>query len=84
MTAFDTLLALHGPMERRYSIEAGKHDVTIYGPWRIHYDPPPIPSRNCDWHWYHDDFDGDGDRRYGSCASFADALNECDEMEDDL
>lgn len=28
-----------------------------HGPWRIFYDPPPIPARNCDWGFAHDDFD---------------------------
>src|SRR5258708_28381816 len=29
-----------------------------YRRWAIHYDPPPIPTRNCDWHFEHDDYDG--------------------------
>jgi hypothetical protein len=44
--------------------------------WAIHYDPPPIPLRQFDWHYRHDDFDGApdaGDDRYGHCAS----LEEC-------
>lgn len=83
---FDKLLASIGPAPRRHPITRGERGVTIYGPWRIYYDPPPIPSRNCDWHWAHDDFDGaedSNDGRAGSCASFADALNECDEWEDE-
>lgn len=95
MTSSDTLagvLATCGPAPRRYPIEQAAHGVTNYGPWRIYYDPPPIPFRGCDWHWVHDDYDGaptysdDGfsaDKRCGSCASFADALNECDEWEDE-
>jgi hypothetical protein len=83
--ALAAVLAAIGPAPRRYPIEHSTRE-TRYGPWRIYYDAPPIPSRNCDWRWYHDDFDGapDGnDNRYGSCPSFADALNECDEYEDD-
>ena len=86
MTAFDTLIAHIGPSPRRYPIERGQHGATIYGPWRIHYDPPPIPARCWDWQWAHDDYDGAedaGDSRSGACATFADALNECDEWEDD-
>ena len=82
----DAVLSVCGPAPRRYDIVPGKHGETIYGPWHIYYEPPPIPTRNCDWHFYHDDFDGApdaGDRRCGSAPSFAAALNECDEMEDD-
>lgn len=96
MTAFDTLMdvvSASGPAPRRYPIEQkdgplGKY--TRYGPWKIRYDPPPIPMRNCDWHWVHDDFDAElvdgtweGNGMGGSCASFADALNECDDYEDE-
>ncbi len=28
-----------------------------YGPWTIHFDPPPIPIRTMDWHFAHEDFD---------------------------
>lgn len=28
-----------------------------FGPWRITYDPPPIPIRTMDWEFSHDDFD---------------------------
>jgi hypothetical protein len=31
----------------------------------IRYDPPPIPSRACDYSWEHEDYDGPGDRRFG-------------------
>lgn len=79
-------LALHGSEQRRYSIERGLRGLTNYGPWRIYFDPPPIPARNCDWHFYHEDFDGApdaNDNRYGSCGSFVDALNECDAIDDE-
>jgi hypothetical protein len=32
--------------------------VVSYRDWRITYDPPPIPVRNCDWQFWHDDYDG--------------------------
>lgn len=92
VTAFDTLLAAIGPQPRRYPIVKGEHGKTHYGPWTIYFDPPPIPARECDWHFEHDNFDAsyegeeDGwvsNGLAGSCASFADALNECDEMEDE-
>lgn len=85
MNIIEQAIAPFAPSPRRHAIEQGKHGVTIYGPWRIYFDPPPIPTRNCDWHWVHDDFDGapdSGDNRCGSCASFADALSECDECDE--
>ena len=91
MTDFDTLLSgLIAP--RRYPITRGQHGKTRYGPWTIWYDPPPIPCRNMDWHYSHDNFDASwegeedgwvGNGLCGSCGSFADALNECDEIEDE-
>ncbi|MCW2763368.1 MAG: hypothetical protein JWR85_3569 [Marmoricola sp.] len=86
MTLLDTVLAAAIPA-RRYPITQLADGVTGYGPWRIYFDPPPIPVRNCDWQYHHDDFDGaedSNDNRAGSCASFADALNECDAVEDDV
>ncbi|HEY9219508.1 MAG TPA: hypothetical protein VIO94_15785 [Phenylobacterium sp.] len=55
--------------------------LTAYRGWWIDYDPPPIPTRNCDWQFWHDDFDGapDGnDNRCGSAASLEDAKAEID------
>jgi hypothetical protein len=28
-----------------------------FGQWTITYDPPPIPIRDCDYRFSHDDFD---------------------------
>lgn len=84
---FDKLLAGIGPALRRHAITQGAHGVTHYGPWRVYFDPPPIPTRNCDWHFYHDDYDGapdSCDQRHGSAPSFAEALCECDRYEDEL
>lgn len=39
-----------------------------YRNWHIHYDPPPIPTRNCDWHFAHDDFDGAPDTNDNRCG----------------
>lgn len=44
--------------------------------WTVWYDPPPIPSRQSDWHWSHVDYDGapdSGDHRCGHASS----ENEC-------
>lgn len=88
---FDEILAVIGPPPRRYPIERKGHGVQ-YGRWFIHYDPPPIPARNMDWHFVHDNYDASWEGEEdgwvsnglgGSCGSFVDALNECDEMEDE-
>ncbi|BAK66849.1 hypothetical protein SLG_21740 [Sphingobium sp. SYK-6] len=55
-----------------------------YGDWHIQYDPPPIPVRTMDWHYWHDDFDGADDacdNRYGSVASLEAAMDEIDDYE---
>lgn len=52
-----------------------------YKGWYIYYDPPPIPTRNCDWHYVHRDFDGApdaNDNRCGHAASEASAMDEID------
>lgn len=57
-----------------------------YGNWTIAYNPPPIPARNCDWQFSHNDFDGAedaGDTRYGTAGSLIDAMFQIDDMEGD-
>lgn len=52
-----------------------------YRNWNINYDPPPIPSRDCDWHFAHVDFDGApdaNDNRCGHAASLEAAKAEID------
>jgi hypothetical protein len=97
MSIIDETLAAFGPTPRRYPIIKGEHGYTHYGPWTIHYEPPPIPpnrfgQRLHDWHYVHENYDAsyegeeDGwvdNGLSGTCASFADALNEIDEFEDD-
>ena len=40
------------------------------GPWRIWFDPPPIGTRDFDWHYQHEDTDLDCPPwMNGSCAS---------------
>ena len=29
----------------------------MYRGYHIYYDPPPVPTRQWDWHFYHDDYD---------------------------
>lgn len=57
-----------------------------YGNWLIDYNPPPIPVRNCDWQFWHKDFDGAedaGDNRCGHSSTLIDCMNEIDDYEDD-
>lgn len=57
-----------------------------YRGYHIYYDPPPIPIRTMDWHYYHNDFDGaedSGDNRCGSAASEEACRAEVDMLEDD-
>lgn len=93
MNVIEETLAAIGPAPRRYPIEQKTGSLgpyTRYGPWKIRFDPPPIPTRNCDWSFVHDDFDAElidgqwiGNGLGGATASFAAALNECDEIEDE-
>lgn len=58
----------------------------LYRGWHIYYDPPPIPTRSCDWQFYHDDFDGApdaGDNRCGFAPTLDAAKAEIDEREFD-
>lgn len=60
-----------------------------YKDYTIHYDPPPIPIRTMDWHFYHKDYDGapeylyDGfssDTRCGDGPSVEDCKAQIDEQ----
>jgi hypothetical protein len=56
-----------------------------YGDWHIEHNPPPIPMRNCDWQFWHDDYDGApdaNDNRCGAAASLEEAKMEIDFIED--
>lgn len=35
----------------------GEAARVVFGKWTIEYDPPPIPSRSCDWNFAHEDYD---------------------------
>lgn len=58
---------------------------TTYRGYHIYFDAPPIPTRSCDWHFYHDDYDGApdaGDNRYGHGPTEADCREQIDEIEE--
>ena len=60
-----------------------KHEGAT-GTWFISFDPPPIPVRDMDWRFHHDDFDGapdSNDHRCGNAASLEDAIEQIREME---
>jgi hypothetical protein len=88
-------VAMHGMKERIHrefltitgAIAARARQDLRYGKWRIYFDPPPIPSRACDWHFVHDDYDGapDGnDRRHGDAPSVEDAKRQIDDIEAEM
>ncbi len=56
-----------------------------HGDWTIYFDPPPIPVRNCDWHFAHKDYDGAPDAcdmRYGHSGSVEECIREIEFIED--
>ena len=56
-----------------------------YRGYEITYDPPPIPSRDCDWSYVHKDYDGTedaNDNRAGHARSWDACLDEIDALED--
>lgn len=58
-----------------------------YRGYHIQYDPPPIPIRNADWQFHHDDYDGAEDSRDPRCgfaASEAECREQIDWIEDEL
>jgi hypothetical protein len=46
-------------------------------------DPPPIPSRDHDWQFAHEDYDGPEDNRCGTAPSLEAAKAEIDEQIND-
>lgn len=49
-----------------------------YRGFRIDYAPPPIPARECDWQWVHEDYDGPEDNRCGHAPSLEAAKADID------
>jgi len=52
-----------------------------YRDYHIRYNPKPIPMRNCDWDFVHDEYDGPEDNRCGYAESIDAVLKEIDELE---
>ena len=54
-----------------------------YRDFEIYHEPPPIPTRNCDWHWSHKNCDGPEDNRYGHAPTLEDAKAEIDQWHEE-
>jgi hypothetical protein len=54
-----------------------------HGNWWIEYDPPPIPLRQFDWAYWHNEYDGPEDSRHGHAASLEAAKAEIDAWEEE-
>lgn len=65
------------------TVEARAREAIAYGNWLIDFNPPPIPTRHCDWQFWHKDYDGPEDTRCGHGASLIDCMNQIDDLEDD-
>lgn len=52
----------------------------MYRGFEITHDPKPIPIREHDWDWAHEEYDGPGDRRCGTAASPEAARAAIDEL----
>jgi hypothetical protein len=57
--------------------------MTTYRGYNIAHNPKPIPVRQFDWDFWHDDYDGEGDNRCGSASSEDDAKLMIDDIEDE-
>jgi hypothetical protein len=85
----------HADCPVRAALKAPKTaPAETYRGYQIYFDPPPIPTRNCDWHFVHDDYDGapnepdegPADHRCGSGSSIEDCkaqIDDIDDIEDD-
>jgi hypothetical protein len=72
--------------DQRYPLTGNGLAQWTYGPWRISYEPKPIPTTACDYDWWHDDFDGApdaGDSRCGTAGSPEACIAAIHEWEDD-
>jgi len=83
MTIIDDILTSFATLPERLARIQG--DSTYRG-YRITYDPPPIPTRDHDWHYCHDDYDGapdSNDNRWGHACSLEEAKREIDMLIDE-
>lgn len=56
--------------------------TVLYKDYSITYDPKPVPDRDFDFDWVHNNYDGPGDSRCGNAASLVEAKKQIDEIED--
>lgn len=60
--------------------------LNMHRGFRIYYDPTFLPTRDLDWVYVHDDYDGApdaNDNRHGRAASYAECIREIDALLDD-
>ena len=57
--------------------------VPNYPGWYIAHDPKPIPSRDFDYDFHHDDYDGENGLA-GSASSYNSAVLQIKSIEEDL
>jgi hypothetical protein len=88
--------AMHATLARALAVNAARHAIPPkpakptyqnpiwYGKYRIYFDMPPIPVRTCDWHFVHDDYDGEDDPRCGDGPSIEACKAEIDEIEAEI
>jgi hypothetical protein len=77
------VIDLHALLSASVHIERERERFR-YGCWTIYFDPPPIPDRSHDWHFYHDDYDGAEDAhddRCGDGPSVEDCKRQIDELD---
>lgn len=80
-------------VDSRYTRPFQHHHVSklsdshfMYRDYQVQYEPPPVPSRDYDWCFAHDDFDGapdSGDARCGYAKSADDCFTAIDEIYND-
>ncbi len=49
-----------------------------YRGYHIQYDPALFPVPSCEWQFFHQDYDGEGDYRCGFAGSLEEAKQEVD------
>lgn len=79
---------LHAETARADAAEVRVKELELLIPkgWHIKYDPPPIPLRECDYQFYHDDYDGTdgGNGLCGTGRSVIDCLRQIVEIEENV
>lgn len=63
----------------------GENTVNVGNGWIVQYNPKPIPIRDFDYDFWHDDHDIGGEIKLCGCAkSIDDAIEQINEIEVDI